>query len=673
VTGWLLGGGLGLFAAAGLWDLVCGTSTAVRRVAPYLASALGAALLVALGVLGVNGPGRTIGGDLLAVGGPAFALDRLSGMFLTGMFAAAACLSLVFAGWVRPSGRVRGRGLASGYALLLLAAAGVLLSPDAFGFLFAYELLTVAFYLLTALDRAERDNVPASFLTVGFGKLSGSLLLLGFLLLASSAHTLSFAGWAGLPHTAGRQVGYLLLVVGFGAKVGLAPLQVWMPSGYAAAPGPARAAMSGVAVNVGLYGLWRVLAVLGAPPLWLAVGLLVVASFTALLGIAHAAVQPDLHRVIAYSSVENGGLILTGFAVALAGSSLGEPRLEAVGLLAATLQATTHTFAKTALFASAATIGSVYGTSDLDGIRGAGRRLPYSGTAFSVGALTLAGLPPTLGFASEWFLLEALLQQFRVHSLPLHLAMATAGAMLALTVGFAALTFLRLLGLTVLGGDRREPGRRGEDIGVTGRLGLAGLALGCLGLAAVAPLTVRFLATGLSPVVPAQITRGALLQPWVLTSVYRPFSVLSPSWLWITLPVGVATLLVAVLAVTRGGYLRTRRVPAWHSASPGVTGGDRYTSFAFATPTRHVLANILASRHELRHDAEVNEHGSHLTYTTDVVELTEQFLYRPMLVAVMALVRLVKRLQSGRLDAYIGYLLVTVIAVLAVVAASGAR
>jgi hydrogenase-4 component B len=672
VTGWLLGPALALFAAAGLFDLVAGTGGR-SRPAPYLASAAGSALLVALGAAGLGRPARTIGPDLLGAGGRTFLLDRLSGLFLVGAFAAAAFLSLIFASWARQHDR--GRGLAAGYALVLLSTAGVLLAANVFAFLFAFELLTGAFYVLTARDRSERQRVPASFLTAAFGKLSGSLLLIGMLLLADASHTLAFAGLAHQPPSAARAAAYWLLVAGFGAKVGLAPLQVWMPSGYAAATGPARAAMSGVAVNVGLYGLWRTLSVLGRPPLGLVVVLLVAASFTALLGIAHAAVQPDLQRVVAYSSVENGGLILTGFGVALAGASTGQPRLEAVGLLAATLQATTHTFAKTALFASAATIADGYGTSQLDRIRGAGRQLPWSGTAFGVAACTLAGLPPTVGFLSEWFLLEALLQQFRVHGLALHLAMATAGALLALTVGFAALTFLRLLGLTVLGKDPDRAAAagtgRGTDVGYAGRAGLAGLMLGCLGLAAVAPLTVRVVADGIAPVVPAAVTRGALLEPWVLTSVYRPFSVISPSWLWVTLPVGIAGLALLVLLVTRGGYLRTRRVPAWRSASPGVAGGDRYTSFAFATPTRHVLAGLLHSRHELAE--EEREPGRHLAYRTDVVEVTERYFYRPLGVAVLRVVRLAKRLQSGRLDAYVGYLLLVVVAVLAVVAALGAR
>ncbi len=188
----------------------------------------------------------------------------------------------------------------------------VLTATDAFTLLFAWESVTLAFYLLAGFRR-ERPRRPASALiTLVFGRVSGACLLAGLLLLASRAHSLALTSLAHVPPGALRSAAEVLLLLGFVIKVGLVPFQVWLPRGYAAATGPTRAIMAGVAVNVGFYGLWRTLALLGPPPAGVTGVLLVLAGLTAVLGIAQAAVQPGLQRVIAYSSVENSGLILAG-------------------------------------------------------------------------------------------------------------------------------------------------------------------------------------------------------------------------------------------------------------------------------------------------------------------------------------------------------------------------
>jgi hydrogenase-4 component B len=453
--------------------------------------------------------------------------------------------------------------------------------------------------------------------------------------------------------------------------------------------------MAGVAVNVGFYGLWRTLAVLGPPPSAVTEILLVLASLTAVLGIAHAAVQTSLQRVIAYSSVENTGLILAGFGVALVGAANGSHALMAAGLLAATLQVIAHTAAKSLLFTSSTGIEAAAGTDDLDDLRGSVRVVPWSGTGLAVGSLTLAGLPPTAGFVSEWFLLEALMQQFRVPGLGDRLVLAITGAAVALTAGFAGVTFVRLIGLVVLGRPRAErAGRteRGRDLGLAGRSGLVLLAVACLAVAALAPLEIRMIAAGLSPVLPAAAVTAALKSPWVLRPVFAGFSILSPSWLWVVMPALFAAVAVFAWLASGRRLLRVRRVPAWRSATVGVSGPASYTAFGFANPTRRVLAAVLHTKAEVTRfdkslagpsvvpDTAVDDAGTdgtgdgadraavaHVGFSSDVIEVVEEYLYRPLRRPFLLLVRLAQRLQSGRLDAYLAYMLIALVAVLAVV------
>ena len=680
--------------AAGLILLALAAVAGWRwRSWPYLLGAAGSACLAVLG--GFALAGRMVRLDVAGwLGDPvpgqqaaALSADRLSGMFLALTFGAAVPVSVAFASWAARAQSTR-RWLGASYALALGAVAVIMTARDAFTALFGWETLTLAFYLLAGTERNKPGRAAAAQVTFAFGKVSGAALLAGLLLLATRSHSILLASFAHVPGGAARTTAEVLLLGGFAVKAGLVPFQVWMPRGYAAAPGPARAITAGVCVNVAFYGMWRTFALIGRAPGWLTGGLLVLGALSALLGIAHAAVQNRLSRVIAYSSVENTGLIVTGFGVALTGAAVGDRRLVAAGLLAATLQVVTHTVAKSLLFTSSAGIEAATGADDLEELRGRARRTPWSGFGLAVGSLTLAGLPPTVGFVSEWFLLESLMQQFRVPGLGYRLVLALAGAAVALTVGFAGVTFVRLVGLVVLGrGTESEPGRSRLQMGWAGRAAVLVLALGCLATAAVTPLEIRVIAAGLSPAVPASLTMGTLKSPWVLQPVFDGFSILSPSWLWVEMPLMLLLTVLFAWAVSGRRLLRVRRVPAWRSATIGVEGADSYTAFGYANPTRRVLAGVLHTRAELREvmmeengrddgsgppdrpDPALGEAAAHLRYASDVIEVVETYLYRPALGFFMAVVTAAKRLQSGRLDAYLLYMLIALIAVIAVVTA----
>lgn len=624
------------------------------------------------GGLGVAGRGGVLDldGALVLGGSGGLRVDRLSGLFLL-ISCAVAVPALLAAVGLADTTRPR---LPATLAVTLFAVVVVITADHLFLILFGWETLTVGFYLLVGFDRGRAGRGRAAIAAASFGKVSGAALLAGGALLAAHGHSLALAGLASARGSAGAPLAYALLLFGFAVKAGLLPVQVWLPPSYASAPAPARALMAGVAVNVAFYGMWRTLLILGPPPVWLAVVVLVGAGVTAVLGIAHAAVHSDLTGLIAWSSVENAGVITAGFGVALMGSIEQLTPLVALGLLAGTLQVIAHSLGKSLLFASAGLIEQRTGTVVLDRLRGVVRTTPLAGVGLVVGAMTLGGLPLTAGFASEWFTLEALMQQFRVSSLALRLAAAACGALIALTVGVAGLTFVRLVGLTALGAPPQASARMRATW--LARIGLGTLAVACLAVSALAPLQVRLVAAGLRPIV-GDAASSALMSPLVLQPVFRDFSVLSPSWLWIALPAMTLLALVVSLAFSGSRMWQVRRVVPWSSASPGVDRGVGYTSFGFANPMRRVLANLLRTRSQM----DTAEGGApptvatkgvsrSLSYRVDVVEVVERFLYRPLVLLLYLVVRAAKRLQSGRLDAYLLYMLIAVLAVLAVATAA---
>ena len=617
----------------------------------------------------------------------ALGADRLSGLFLALSFGAAVPVSVAFASWAARPGTVIRRRLGASYALALGAVAVIMTARDAFTALFGWETLTLAFYLLAGTERNKPGRAAAAQVTFAFGKVSGAALLAGLLLLATRSHSILLASFAHVPGGAARTTAEVLLLGGFAVKAGLVPFQVWLPRGYAAAPGPARAIMAGVCVNVAFYGMWRTLALIGRAPGWLTGGLLVLGALSALLGIAHAAVQNRLSRVIAYSSVENTGLIVVGFGVALTGAAVGDRRLVAAGLLAATLQVVTHTVAKSLLFTSSAGIEAATGADDLEELRGrarqdavervrAGRGLADAGRAAAHGGLRVGVVPAGIADA------------------------AVPGARPGLPPGAGPgrrrgrphrrLRRRHLRPPRRL--DRAGPRYRVRAGPERVRLGRTGARwwcwpLGCLATAAITPLEIRVIAAGLSPAVPASLTMGGLKSPWVLQPVFDGFSILSPSWLWVEMPLMLLLTVLFTWAVSGRRLLRVRRVPAWRSATIGVEGADSYTAFGYANPTRRVLAGVLHTRAELREvmmtedgrddgsgppdrpDPAQGEAAAHLRYASDVMEVVETYLYRPALGFFMAVVTAAKRLQSGRLDAYLLYMLIALIAVIAAVTA----
>lgn len=643
----------------------------------WLGQIAAAVLLVIDGALALAGRQSRLPLDVMGgMGNASLRVDALSGLFLVISFGVAVPVLMTSAS----RGLAQRARLCALTAFTLLAVDLIITADGLFVLLAGWEALGFAFYLLAGFDRDRPGRARSSVLAVSFSKASGGALLLGGLLLAGQNHSFLLADWGSAPDGVLRDFAYALLLFGFGVKVGLVPMHVWLPTSYASAPGPARAIMAGIAVNVGFYGMWRVLGVLGEPPVWLACVVLVVAGITAILGISHSAVHAKLGHLIAWSSVENAGLITAGFGIGLVGSIAHSTQLVAAGLLAASAQIVAHALGKSLLFASASVVEQASGTMDLDRVRGVVRRLPFAGVGLIVGSLTLAGVPLTAGFASEWFTLEALMQQFRADNLALQLCTATAGVLVALTIGVAGIAFVRVIAFTAFGHPSSPLLRGGAslDRSWAHRTGSVLLMLGCLGAAVVAPLEVQMIAQGLTPVA-GSATFNAVVDPWILQPVFDKFSALSPTWLWIVIPGYSALIGLLVLTFSGRLLLRVRRVSPWTSASPGVDGGRGYTSFGYANPIRKVLAGLLMTRSELRReeaetDGQVGREatgtaGVRLGYTVDVIDIVEQYLYRPLLAAGKRLVHVAKKLQSGRLDAYMAYMLIAVVAVLAIVTA----
>jgi formate hydrogenlyase subunit 3/multisubunit Na+/H+ antiporter MnhD subunit len=651
----------GVFAAALL--VLCGAA-GLALIRPHLAmgvAAVGSAVLCAVGVVSAGGwsDARVDLGTWLGFGPSALVADRLSGIFLALVGGTAAAVSVALA--ERPTRRAA----ATLHVLVVLALAAVLGADQAFVFFLAWETLSVCLYILGSLGRDRPAALAAAYFASAVNKVGGAAILAAFALLYGQTGSFEFSDWQqaapGLGTT--HDVAFVLLLVGFGTKIGLLPFQVPLPGLYQAAPA-ATAATIAVAFNAGFYGLWRlVYGTLAPASLWWGELLVMVGGLGAIAGILYAVVQDDVKRFLGFSSVEHGGIALVGLGVALIGQSANKPELAAAGLLAATLHVIMHGIAKAGAFLGAQNVAEATGERTTGPLGGLATRLPGTALGFGLAVLTLAALPPFGGFVSEWFTLEALLQGFRLKNSDAQLFMALGGAMVALTAGIALLAFARLFGGIFLG----RPRRRLEPEPETRRGGIGFVAFGVtlLFLGAAAPWEIRWLGKGLSGVLGFDPAETTIRHPLVLGPVYKDFSVLSPTWLTLAIPTFLvaAALLVRVLLKPP-----VRRAPVWLSGTAPDIAAVQYTPEGYANPIRVVLAGLYGFRRTIQPEGGGRQ-PERLALSTRVVPAFEHYLYEPLVAAGLRLSGFSRRLQSGRLGLYLLYVLLVLLGALAMIPA----
>ncbi|MGH3003847.1 MAG: proton-conducting transporter membrane subunit [Gaiellaceae bacterium] len=647
--------------AAGLLALVAGVALPLLSARAGLLAAFAGSVLLAVVGFGsaAHWTHATIHlGSWLGFGPSALVSDRLSGIFLTLAGVTGAAVSLAFC--ERPPTRY----VAALHALMLLAVAAVIGASQAFVFLLAWETITLSIYLIAGADRERPGTLVAAYFGTGLAKIGGACTLAAFALLYGRTGSFDFGVWAhaGASLGSARSVAFVLLLIGFGSKIGVLPLQGALPPLYASAPGAASATIS-VAYNAGFYGLWRlVFATLAPGPAWWGEVLIVLGGLGALVGILYAVAQDEIKRFLGFSSVEHGGIVLLGFGVALLGRSAHEPRLAAAGLLAATLHLIVHGVGKTLAFLAADRVRDGTGSGDMRPLGGLAATMPRTAIGFGLAVLTLAAMPPFGGFVSEWFTLEALMQGFRLDGTVARLIMALGGAMLALTAGIGLLAFAKLFGGIFLGRARTMLGGVREGRAPLGFGALAGVVLA---LGVVAPWEIRWLGRGLADVLGFDLAGSTISYPLVLGPVYRHFSVLAPTWL---------ALGIAVFAITAALLVRTllrpsvRRAPVWVSGTAPDIALVQYTPEAYANPIRVVLTGAYGFRRSTETHPE-DPTGDLRVLTTRVVPAFEEYLYAPVASAALWLASRARRLQSGRLSFYLLYILLVLLAVLALVPA----
>jgi hydrogenase-4 component B len=435
----------------------------------------------------------------------------------------------------------------------------------------------------------------------------------------------------------------LLALVGFGMKAGVVPLHVWLPGAHAAAPSHVSAVLSGVMLKTGIYGLLRVMSLLGVVPAWWGWTLLGLGLVSGVLGVLWALAQHDLKRLLAYHSVENVGIILLGMGVGALGMTYRQPVVAVLGFTGAVLHSLNHALFKSLLFLGAGAVVRATGTRTIDALGGLGRRMPWTAAAFLLGSVAIVGLPPLNGFVSEWIVFQGLLRSGETTG-PLRLASAAAAG-LAVIGGLALACFTKVDGVVFLGRARSRTGGEACDPGLAMVGPMAWLATACLAIGVYPALAVApAIAVG------ASVAAGSALPAAELAELGAALPA-------ITLVAVALMLLCGLLWLARGW--RLARVPAstastWACAGAPLTSRMQYTGSSYAAPLLNPFRSLSG----------VREHADATGFHSHPIDLVLDGVVSPAWRQVGRVAREARLLQAGRLRWYLLYVILTVLALL---------
>lgn len=578
-------------------------------------------------------------------------IDPLTAWFLLPIFLIPGCAALYARSyWHADYYPASVRKMTFFFGLMAGFMSAVTLARDGITFLFAWEIMAVAAYFLVATEDEKPEVNQAGTLymiTTHIGTL-GLFALFPLLTLATGTWLFPAAGSLDASSPLAAAV-FLTALFGFGMKAGIMPLHIWLPSAHANAPSHVSAAMSGVILKVGVYGLIRTLSFFHVVPLWWGTLVLLLGVVSGVAGVAFAIGQHDLKRLLAYHSIENIGIIFMGLGVALIGQATGSPAMVLLGTAGALLHVLNHATFKALLFLGAGSVIHATGTREIDLMGGVARRLPYTALLFGVGAVAICGLPPLNGFVSELLIYLGFFHGIQ-GSGAAAAATALAAPALAVVGGLAVACFVKVYGIVFLGAPRTEEHTAQHEAGWQMLLPMTILAVVC-GVVGLAPALLSGLLQRASlGVFPPTGVAGAGL------AALAPLPVVSMA----------AILLLTLLALLAFWYRRRltaapqAETATWGCGYQRPTPRIQYTASSFAELLTGLFAFVLKPRTH-RPGIAPGIFPATTRFQSHVPEVVLEMVYIPSLERIYQRLLPIRRMQNGILQQYVLYILITLV------------
>ena len=640
--------------ALGFVALLLQGSQWLRSGLVFSFGAFGALGIAGVGVAGLMSPASSM---ILPIGLPELPihlrLDALSAFFMVLLGSAAFGVTVYASGYFKGMAAGALALLALWYHLFLAGMVMVLLADDAYAFMVAWEVMALSSYFLVTTDHKVPEIRRAGFLYLLIAHVGAISLLLTFGVLQGGQgdYTFDTMRFAQLTPFWASAV-YLLALFGFGAKAGLVPLHVWLPEAHPAAPSPVSALMSGVMLKTAIYGLLRVtFDLLNIQIAWWGTLALALGLITALYGVIFAAVQSDMKRLLAWSSIENIGVILAAFGLTLIFYTDGKGALAALTLTALLYHAINHAFFKGLLFVGTGSVLHSTGVRHMGYLGGLMRFMPWTAWLTLIGALAIAGLPPLNGFVSEWLLLQAFLLTPGLSQPYLNMVIPVAAATVALAAALSAYVMVKFYGVVFLGQPRDPALYHAHEANWAERLGMIWLAAGCVLLGLLPTQVIVWI----EPVVRMLVGQALPSSSnWLLLT---PISAERASYApLIFFAVVTVVLLLTFFWVRRIYHGRVRRSDPWDCGYPEQDARMQDSAEGFGQPIRQIFEVFMQVERETPDpfDRQPRYRGASLDKLWFI-------LYLPIARVVGWLSDQAGRLQHGRIQWYLIYSFATLI------------
>ncbi len=535
----------------------------------------------------------------------------------------------------------------------------VVLADDAFTFLVSWEFMSLSSWALVMAHHHDPDNRHAGYVYIVMASFGTLMLLLGFGLLAGGSGGYSFDEMRSAPAALAGLV-LVLAILGAGSKAGLVPLHVWLPLAHPAAPSHVSALMSGVMTKVAVYGFIRIVFdLLGPPQWWWSVPVLMLGGATAVIGLLSAVLQSDLKKLLAYSTIENIGIVFVGLGLALAFKANAMPAAAALAMTAALFHVLNHSIFKSLLFFGSGAVLTATGERDMEHLGGLIRGMPLTAFTFLAGCMAISALPPLNGFVSEWLIFQAILLSPDLPQWGLKFLVPGVGVMLALSAALAAACFVKAFGVSFLGRPRSTVAAGAQEVD---RWSLAAMFI-FAGLCLLIGIVPAPIIDALAPVVNMLVAERMPVQsadPW-LSIVPIAESRSSYNGLLVFVFITISTL-TAIEIIHRFASRAVRRGPAWDCGFPDQSPATQYTAGGFAQPIRRVFSALFDAREDVAMPAPGDTAAARLTVR--LRDLTWDMLYAPVSVIIWFASDKLNHLQFLSIRNYLSLVFVALIALL---------